>query len=137
MANEALVASIKKIMGVAKSGDADGANALYGELFASPAFAEYAPQDQRQALKLFILAKRSGPPSKSFIETHRAAIAPLQTLVDTLGEPSDYEMLGICFQLTGEESVASMMFRTGLDLERARNPESDLCGQLMKRFSSL
>ncbi len=136
MANEALVGTIKQIMALSKSGDADGANARYAELFASPAFATYSPEDRRQALKLLIMAKQKGPPAPSLIETHRAAIAPLAKLVEAASDPSDYEMLGICHFLTGDETAAASMFRAGLDLERARNPESDLCGRLMKRLAS-
>ena len=138
MANEALVSTIKQIMAIAKTGDADGANARYAELFASDAFGSYSPEDRRQALKLFILAKqKGGAPAPSFIETHRAAIAPLTSLVDEHDDPADYEMLGVCYVLTGEEAVAATMFRAGLDRERTRDPESDLCGRLMKRFSAI
>jgi hypothetical protein len=137
VANEALVDAIKQIMALAKTGDVDGANARYADLFASETFAGYSTEDQRQALKILILAKRKGPVSPSLIETHRAAIAPLAKLVEAHGAASDYEMLGICYQLTGQEADAAAMFRAGLDLERAQDPESDLCGRLMKRFSEL
>ncbi len=137
LANEALVNTVKQIMALAKSGDADGANERYGALFASAEFATYRPEDQRQALKLFIMAKRTGAPAASLVEAHRGAIGPLRALVDAHGEPADYEMLGMCHQLVGEESIAAAMFRTGLDAERAKDPESDLCGRLMKRFSSI
>ena len=137
MANEALVSTIKQIMALAKTGDADGANTRYADLFASEAFSTYSPEDRRQALKLFIMAKQKGAPSASLIETHRAAIAPLTTLVGDHSEPADYEMLGICYVLVGDEPSAAAMFRAGLDGERARDPESDLCGRLMKRFSSI
>jgi hypothetical protein len=69
--NEALVDSIKQIVTVGKSGDADGANQRWSALLASPEFATYRPEDQRQALKLLVLGKRSGAPSASLIEAHR------------------------------------------------------------------
>ena len=137
MANEALVNAVKQIMALAKSGDLDGSNARYAELFTSAEFATYRPEDQRQALKILILAKKSGPPSASLIETHRAAIAPLINLVNATGEPVDFEMLGICQVLTGDEVSAATNFRSGLDIERAKDPESDLCGRLMKHVSSI
>jgi hypothetical protein len=34
--------------------------------------------------------------------------------------------------LIGDEKRAGDMFRTGLRMERERNPQSDLCGSLMK-----
>jgi hypothetical protein len=137
MADPALVAEIKQIMALAKSGDTDGANARYGALFASPEFAGYPVQDQRQALGLLILAKRKTAPSASFIETHRAAIPILARLFEDHAEPADAEMLGICYQLSGYEAEAAATFRAGLDSERTRNPDSDLCGRLMKHFSSI
>jgi hypothetical protein len=137
VANEALVNSIKQIMALSKSGDADGANALYAQLFSSPEFVTYRPEDQRQALKLFVLAKRTGALPPSSVETHRAALPALTSLVAAHTEPADYEMLGICQVVTGDETSASTNFRAGLDIERAKDPDSDLCGRLMKHVSSI
>jgi hypothetical protein len=33
--------------------------------------------------------------------------------------------------------AASAAFRSGLELERERNPGSDLCGNLMRRLSAI
>jgi hypothetical protein len=63
LANEALVSSVKRIMTLSKAGDSDGAHAAYAELFTSPEFGTYRPEDQRQALKLLVLANRIGQPS--------------------------------------------------------------------------
>jgi hypothetical protein len=57
VANEALVKSVKEIVAQAKSGDKDGSYNGYRDLFADPAFTTYRPEDQRQALKLMLLAK--------------------------------------------------------------------------------
>jgi hypothetical protein len=46
-------------------------------------------------------------------------------------------MLGICYVITGDHQSADKAFRAGLTLERERNPQSDLCGALMKRISLL
>jgi hypothetical protein len=137
VANETLVQTIKEIIAVAKSGDADGANARYATLFSSAEFAAYQPQDQRQALKLILLAKHVGERTPSLVETHRAAIGPLATLTQAHGDPGDYEMLGICQVVTGDDENASASFRAGLERERAENPDSDLCGRLMKRLSAI
>ena len=137
MSKEALVAAVKNIMSLARSGEVEKSYDGYRDLFASAPFAANKPEDMRQALKLFILAKRTGQPTPAIVEAHRAAIAPLTELVSTHNEPEDYEMLGICHLTVGHEEAASNMFRQGLTLERDRNPASDLCGRLMTRVASI
>lgn len=137
MSKDALVAAVKQIMSQSRGGDVEGSYDGYMKLFSSPEFAANRPEDQRQALKLLILAKRHGQPSDKLVEAHRAAIPSLTELVSTLEEPEDYEMLGICHLLIGNEQAASNMFRQGLTLERARNPASDLCGRLMTRVAAI
>jgi hypothetical protein len=138
MANEALVAAIKDIMGLAKAGKTDEAYAAYAQLYASPAFAEYRPEDQRQALKLMVLAKGIPfPPTPPIVSAHKAAHGPLQALVNAHKEPADYEMLGMCQVKMGDEAAAALTFKTGLDLERERDPQSKLCGTLMKLVASV
>ncbi len=137
MSREILVQSVKDIVTRARSGDVEGANDGYKALFARPDFVENRPEDQRQAFKLLILAKRSGPKSEGLIEAHRAAIAPLTTLVAQHNEPADHEMLGICHQVVGDDAAAEQILRAGLALEREKNAGSDLCGRLMTRLSTL
>lgn len=137
MSKEALVQAVKQIMAQARGGDVEGSYKGYGDLYASPEFKANKPEDQRQALRLFVLAKRSGTASPTVVEAHRKAIAPLTELVSLHEEPEDYEMLGICHLITGNEEAASNLFRHGLTLERARNPASDLCGRLMTRVASI
>ncbi len=138
MSNEALVAAVKNIVGLAKAGKSDEAYAGYAELFASQAFGTYSAPDQRQALKLMILSKGIPAfPGEPTIEAHRAAIAPLKALVAAHGEPADYELLGLCHARAGDEGAAQASFQAGLDIERARDPQSPLCGTLMKRVASV
>lgn len=137
MSKEALVNAVKQIMTQARGGDTEGSFDGYAKLFSSPEFAANKPEDQRQALKLLILAKRQGTPSSRLVEAHRSAIPALTELVSTLNEPEDYEMLGLCHLLIGNEAAASNMFRQGLTLERAKNPASDLCGRLMTRVAAI
>lgn len=137
MSKEALVSAVKTIMAQSRAGDVEGSYDGYAKLYTSPEFTANKPEDQRQALKLLILAKRYGQPSAKLVEAHRAAIPALTELVSTLNEPEDYEMLGICHQMIGNEEAASNMFRQGLTLERAKNPASDLCGRLMTRVASI
>lgn len=136
-AKEALVTAVKAITAQARGGDEDGSYEGYAKLYATPEFGANRPEDQRQALKLLILKKRNGQPSAKLIEAHRAAIPALTELVSTLEDPEDYEMLGICHLLIGNDQAASNMFRQGLTLERARNPASDLCGRLMTRVAAI
>ena len=137
MPAEELVSAVKEIVAIAKGGDPDGANAKWASLFAGPTFVGYPPEDQRQVLKFVVLAKRSGKPSASLLDVFRAAKTPLDALVAAHQEPADFEMLGLCHQILGEEIAASAIFRTALELERARNAGSDLCGRLMKHASSI
>lgn len=137
MANEALVTAVKQIMSLSKAGDADGSYTGYAELFARPEFMTFRPEDQRQALKLLVLAKRSGNPSAALLEAYRAATPPLEALVAATGEAPDLEMLGLCRLILGDAPAASALFRTGLEKERAANPQSDLCGRLMTRLSAI
>ena len=137
MSKEALVGAVKEIVTLARSGDAEGSFDGYAALFARPDFSANRPEDQRQALKLLILAKRAGQPSEKLVAAHRAAIPALTDLVSTHSEPEDFEMLGICHLLTGNEESAANFFRQGLTLERERNPASDLCGRLMTRVASI
>jgi hypothetical protein len=138
MANEALVRAVKEIMALSKTGDADGAFRGYRDLFSSDEFATYRPEDQRQALKLMVLAK-GGPHEATVacIEAHRAALTPLTELVSSHGEPADHELLGVCHVVLGNEAAASDIFKAGLAIERERDASSALCGALMKRVSML
>jgi hypothetical protein len=138
MANEQLIATIKQIAAVWKTGNNDAGYDAYRDLFESPAFPSYRPQDQRQALRLMVLAKAPpGHPTAAMIAAHRAALVPLTELVSTESEPADHEMLGICHVLLGNEAAASAIFKAGLAIERERSPQSDLCGALMRRISLL
>jgi hypothetical protein len=135
---EELVTAVKALAKYWRDGQLDNAYAGYRDLFSSPDFGEHRPEDQRQALKLMILAKGAPNPERptpAQVDAHRAAVAPLTDLVSNHGEPSDHEMLGICHLVLGNLDSASSIFRAGLNLERQRNPQSDLCGSLMKRIS--
>lgn len=138
MASEFLVKSVKEIVGLSKGGDLDGAYAGYRTLFSGAEFASCRPEDQRQALKLMVLAKGApSPATPSMVEAHRAALGPLTDLVSQHSEPADHELLGVCHVVLGNEESASSIFKAGLSLERERNPSSVLCGALMKRVSML
>jgi hypothetical protein len=75
------------------------------------------------------------PPTADMVEAHGAALTALRTLVEAHREPADHELLGLCHVVLGDEASASSVFRAGLSLERERDPQSKLCGTLMKRVS--
>lgn len=133
MATEALVSEVKRIIGLAKSGAVEDAYKAYSALFRSAEFRTYPLEDQRQALKLVANIKVApNRPLPAQIDAFRAAIDPLSEILGARGEAEDFQWLGICCLVTGDEKRAAELFRTGLKLERDRNPQSDLCGSLMK-----
>jgi hypothetical protein len=138
MATEALVAQVKQIVALAKSGKADDAYKGYADLYRSVEFRTYPMEEQRMAIKL--VANIKVVPSRATpiqIDAFRAAIEPLSEILGALGAAEDFQWLGICCVVTGDEKRAAELFRTGLKLERDRNPQSDLCGSLMKWVASV
>ena len=81
--NEELVTSLKKIVTLIKGGNIDEGYRGYAGLFASPAFAEYRPEDQRQALRLMVLKKSPPAPTDAILDAHRVALARIKALVET------------------------------------------------------
>lgn len=127
---------VKAIISSGKNGTPDAPYLGYRDLFTDAAFLTYRPEDQRQALRLMVLAKNAPRTvTPAMREAHEAALMPLTELVSTYGEPTDHELLGVCHLFLGHEQAASSILRAGLTLERERNPQSDLCGELMKRVS--
>ncbi len=123
----------KEIVALGRSGKVDEAFGEYKKLFESPEFAAYPLEDRRQAIKLVVNARI--PPTRPTapqVEAHRAAIKPLEEAIGAEAHPIDFELLGICFIFVQDEKRAAEMFRTGLRIEREKNPGSDLCGSLMK-----
>ena len=132
-----LVATLKHIRGITKDGHVDEAFRQYAALFSSPAFAACPADDQRQALKLMLFGKTPPSPTDEMRAAYRAAAPALQALIVVHREPADYEMLGMAYVGMDEPEKGSEIFKKALDLERAKNPSSDLCGNLMRRVSQL
>jgi hypothetical protein len=84
-----------------------------------------------------VFGKAPPSPTDEMRAAHRAAVPPLQALVVLHRDPADYEMLGMAYVASDEPAKGSEMFKKALELERARNPASDLCGNLMRRVSQL
>ena len=132
-----LVATLKHIRGIGKDGHLDEAFRQYATLFSSPAFPTCRAEDQRQALRLMIFGKAPPSPTEEMRAAHRAAVPVLQALVLADRDPADYEMLGMAYVALEELEKGTEIFKKALEIERARNPASDLCGNLMRRVSQL
>lgn len=148
MTKDELVSEVKQIMGHFRDGKNQAAYEAFQVLLQRPTFGQLRPEEQRQALKLLIQGKRTelgmhrdlsanDPLDASIMSSHRAALQPLTELVSTLNEPEDFELLGMVHQRLGNLDSASSIYRAGLQLERERSPQSDLCGALMTRLSSV
>ena len=135
--NESFVEAVKKIVLVLRSGQTDEGYRQYAELLSSPDFTEYRPDDQRQALKLLLMAKAPPTRSEAVEGAYSVALTRIQALVDTLAEPTDYEMLGVAYLQLGNKNAAGAAWETALKLERARDPASELCASLARRVSQL
>ncbi|MFO0668770.1 MAG: hypothetical protein U0235_03950 [Polyangiaceae bacterium] len=133
MANEVLVAAVKNILTLFREKKDVEGYAGYAQLFSSAQFRTFTPQEQRQAIKLCVNVKipPNGPPAH-LVDAYRVAMAPLKALIEEHDDPHDYELYGICQVVTGDEKGAADTFRKALQMERSRNPQSDLCGSLMK-----
>ncbi len=108
MAHEELVQAVKKIVSLSRDGKHDEAYEGWKQLFSGAAFAGYDPADQRQALRLMVLAK--GAPTRmnaGMLAAHAAAIPALEKLVAAHSEPADHEMLGLCLAANGDTARAS------------------------------
>ncbi|MEO7112531.1 MAG: hypothetical protein ABI183_18950 [Polyangiaceae bacterium] len=135
--NQVLVAALKKIALLSRNGRTDEAYREYATLFSSAAFSDYRPDDQRAALRLMVLAKSPPPTSDIVREAHRAALGRIDALVKSSSEPADYELLGIAHVVLEDATAAGEAFSKALSIERAKNPQSELCGNLMKRVAAL
>lgn len=106
-------------------------------LFKSPVFADCSPEDQRQALKLLVVLGKTAASSEATRDAHCAARDRAQALVQHVGDPADYELMGLCQVSLNESGAAIETFRKGLELEQSRNPQSELCARLSKHVANL
>ncbi len=93
---DALAATMKRIVGSAREGKTPQAYAAYAKLFQDGDFARLRVQDQRQALKLMVMAKSPPPPSSTVDQAFRSARQRLEALVAETQDPADREMLSTC-----------------------------------------
>jgi hypothetical protein len=131
-----LIGRLKTIRSLVKSGKLDEAYDEYGVLFSDPVFADYRPEDQRQALKLMVHAKQV-PATTTVRDAHRIAATRLRALIAQLDDAADHELLGLCQLVLEDSAAAGASFARGLEIERARDPQSELCGTLLRRVSEI
>jgi hypothetical protein len=93
---DALAATVKRIVGAARAGRTVEAFEAYAALFEDPDFAQQRPQDQRQVLKLMVMAKTPPPPSPMVVEALRSALSRLKALSTESADPVDAEMMQVC-----------------------------------------
>lgn len=134
---DGLKATMRRIIALGKSGDADNAYREYANLFLGAAFEDNKIEDRRLALRLLVLGKTPTQPSEPLLDALRAALPRLQTLVGTSKEPGDFEMLGVCNVLLSNKAAAKEAFAAGLEIEKGRNTSSDLHTNLTRRLGEV
>ncbi|HEY5947503.1 MAG TPA: hypothetical protein VIV40_18495 [Kofleriaceae bacterium] len=93
---EALAATVKRIIRSAREGRTSEAYKAYATLFEDDSFAKHRSQDQRQVLKLMVLAKSAPPSSNEVTSAYESALARLKRLAAETDDPLDHEMIGAC-----------------------------------------
>lgn len=129
------VASLEEIIAMAEEGSTDESYAAYAALF-SGSFAELRPEDQRQAIERMLSKAPTNASSAAVVDAYLSAVTRLQALVDMFDEPADYEMLGRAYLMLNDTTAANAAFTTALALEQKRDPQSDLCSNLMRLIST-
>jgi hypothetical protein len=133
MKNAELAKTLRLIFNTARSGRTEYAYGKLADLFSSAGFAGYEPDEQREALRLLVHARN--PPREEFVlAAHRAALGHLTRLAEALAEPGDHEMLGLANLRLDDTGAANAAFERALELEHARNAESELTRSLRKRL---
>jgi len=129
--------TLKEIRAMAKDGRVAESFRQLALLFGAAAFAACRAEDRRRALRMLVSAKPHKSANEERMRAHLAAVPALQLLILEHHEPSDYEMLGAAYVELGEPKKASDVWRKALDIERARDPGSELCGDLMRRVAPI
>ena len=130
-----LASALKKIVELSRAGRQEESFSECAALLESSAFAGYSPADQRHALGLVLVLERPARPSDALRRAHVSARSRARALVERLGDSADYELMGLCQLALDESAEAADTFRKGLELERVRNPRSELCARLASRVS--
>jgi hypothetical protein len=126
---------LKRILELGKAGQLEDAFSECAALLDSTGFADHSPTEQRQALRLLFVLDKPGAPSDVVRRAQRSGRRRASDLVARLGDPADYELLGLCQAVLDEPAAAAQSFKKGLELERSRNPNSDLCARLATHAS--
>jgi hypothetical protein len=95
---EALAATVKRIVRCARDGRTTEAYKAYAKLFDDESFAKQRSQDQRQVLKLVVMAKSAPAPDSEVTSAYQSALARLKALAAEADDPLDREMIAVCEQ---------------------------------------
>jgi hypothetical protein len=95
VASAVLAAAMKKLINLSRSGRTDEAYEEYKNLFSSAAFTDYAPDDQRLALRQMLAMNTPSPSTEAVLEAHRAAVLRAKALVEEHGDPRDHEIVSL------------------------------------------
>ncbi len=125
-----IVPTLQKIIELSTEGRHDDAFRECAALLERTKFVTYDQGEQRKALK--VLLAMTGPQTPSYVlrRAYRAGRDRAKTLAQKSTDPLDYELLGLCQLAIDESAAAGETFRQALELERSRNPESELCARL-------
>ena len=93
---QALAATVKRIVASARDGAMNTAYEAYAKLFANREFAQLRPHDQRQVLKLMVMAKTAPPRSEPVLHAYKSALERLHVLAGSADDPLDREMIEAC-----------------------------------------
>jgi hypothetical protein len=96
---QALAATVKRIIGVARDGGTQLAFQAYATLFEDEDFVSQRAQDQRQVLKLMVMAKSVPPSTEAVVRAYRCALKRLEVLAEETKDPADHEMIGVCMRV--------------------------------------
>jgi hypothetical protein len=135
---EDLTVALKRMADAAKAGRHDEAFRESALLLESSKFKDASTSDQRNALRLlldFDKPTKLVVPLEPMRRAFRLGRDHARLLVDRFADPADYELMGL-FQLALDEAGAAReTFRKGLEIERDRSPESELCARLIRHAS--
>ena len=134
MATEALVARIKQILALAKAGNVDEAYKAYAQLYPQRRVPDVSDGGAAQGDQARRQHQDPAEPGHALADRRvqgrdRAAAARSSAARARRRTSSGSASASM---VAGNEKEAGELFRTGLKIERDRNPQSDLCGSLMK-----
>lgn len=125
-------AAFQRILEHDQAGRQQEAHNECAALLERPGFSAGPTDVQRRALKLLLVLGAPASPQPTRTRALRAGCDRARELIERLKDPMDYEILGLCQTALGESAAAADTFKQGLELERSRNPSSELGTRLAR-----